>query len=87
MPLKAQETSPFGLEMQGTQGEIYDYEERLKRSRRIIASSGSNGETALRLLDHLFSLKLSVERVSKSATDLHKEWFRSRDFPTLIRGI
>jgi len=40
-------------------GEIYDYEERLKRYRRIIAGFGHNGEVALRLLDHLASLRLS----------------------------
>jgi hypothetical protein len=48
-------------------GEIYDYEERLKRYRRIIAGFGANGETALRFLDHLGSLGLTVARISKYA--------------------
>ncbi|MBS7640084.1 hypothetical protein KEJ12_00325 [Candidatus Bathyarchaeota archaeon] len=39
--------------------EIYDYEERLERYRRIIARFGHNGEIALRFLDHLASLGLS----------------------------
>ncbi|MEM3722752.1 MAG: tyrosine-type recombinase/integrase, partial [Candidatus Bathyarchaeia archaeon] len=49
---------------------IYDYEERLQRYRRVIASFGVNGEVALRFLDHLFSLNLSVARVSKIASHI-----------------
>jgi integrase len=48
-------------------GEIYDYEERLRRCRRIIAGFGANGETALRFLDHLGSLGLTIARISKYA--------------------
>jgi len=32
--------------------EIYNYDERLERYRRIIAGFGRNGEVALRFLDH-----------------------------------
>ncbi|MEM2169232.1 MAG: hypothetical protein QW186_05455, partial [Candidatus Bathyarchaeia archaeon] len=47
--------------------EIYDYGERLRRYRRIIAGFGRNGEVALRFIDHLFSLGLSEARVAKFA--------------------
>ena len=56
---------------------IYDYEERLERYRRIIAGFGANGEIALRLLDHLTSLGLSIARVSKIASHI----------PALLRVI
>ena len=49
--------------------EIYDYEERLRRYRRIIKRL-RNGELALRFLDHLSALGLSVARVSKYASHL-----------------
>ncbi|MEM2418339.1 MAG: hypothetical protein QW414_06265, partial [Candidatus Bathyarchaeia archaeon] len=58
-------------------GEIYDYEERLERYRRIIAGFGHNGEIALRFLDHLASLGLSIARLSKVAGH----------FPALLRAI
>ncbi|MEM1783719.1 MAG: hypothetical protein QW800_04630, partial [Candidatus Bathyarchaeia archaeon] len=58
-------------------GEIYDYEERLERYRRIIAGFGHNGEIALRFLDHLASLGLSIARLSKVAGHL----------PALLRAI
>ena len=48
---------------------IYDYEERLRRYRRIIKRL-RNGELALRFLDHLAALGLSVARVSKYASHL-----------------
>jgi hypothetical protein len=51
-------------------GEIYDYEERLERYRRIIARFGANGETALRFLDHLGSLGLTTARISKYASHI-----------------
>jgi len=57
--------------------EIYDYEERLGRYRRIIAGFGSNGEVALCFLDHLASLGLSIARLSKVAGHL----------PALLRAI
>ncbi|MEM2252614.1 MAG: tyrosine-type recombinase/integrase, partial [Candidatus Bathyarchaeia archaeon] len=47
--------------------EIYDYDESLRRYRRIIAGFGRNGEVALRFIDHLFSLGLSEARVAKFA--------------------
>jgi hypothetical protein len=47
--------------------EIYDYEERLRRYRRIIAGFGANGETTLRFLNHLDSLGLTTARISKYA--------------------
>ncbi|MEM2027140.1 MAG: site-specific integrase [Candidatus Bathyarchaeia archaeon] len=50
--------------------EIYDYDERLERYRRIIAGFGRNGEVALRFLDHLASLGLSTARLSKVAGHL-----------------
>ncbi|MEM3956550.1 MAG: hypothetical protein QW424_07400 [Candidatus Bathyarchaeia archaeon] len=37
-------------------GEIYDFDERLERYRRIIAGFGRNGEVALWFLDHLEAL-------------------------------
>jgi hypothetical protein len=40
--------------------EIYDYEARLRRYKRIIAILGLNGELALRLLNHMESLGLSA---------------------------
>ena len=49
--------------------EIYDYEERFSRYRRIIAKL-RNGETALRLLDHLVSLGLSQATLSNYAAHL-----------------
>ncbi|MEM2424914.1 MAG: hypothetical protein QXM00_10670 [Candidatus Bathyarchaeia archaeon] len=40
--------------------EIYDYDERLERYRRIIAGFGHNGEVALRLLEvEFYSITLS----------------------------
>lgn len=48
---------------------IYDYEGRLRRCRRIIAGL-RNGELALRFLDHLGALGLSLARVSKIAGHL-----------------
>ncbi|MEM2563938.1 MAG: site-specific integrase [Candidatus Bathyarchaeia archaeon] len=57
--------------------EIYDYDERLERYRRIIAGFGRNGEVALRFLDHLASLGLSIARLSKVAGHL----------PALLRVI
>ncbi|MEM3759871.1 MAG: hypothetical protein QXZ02_02015 [Candidatus Bathyarchaeia archaeon] len=45
--------------------QIYDYGERLKRYRRIIASL-NNGGVALRFLDHLASLGLSEGRISNT---------------------
>jgi len=56
--------------------EIYDYNERLKRYRRIIKGL-RNGRLALKFLDHLSALGLSVARVSKYASHL----------PTLLRVI
>ncbi|MEM2714674.1 MAG: hypothetical protein QXL45_03020, partial [Candidatus Bathyarchaeia archaeon] len=50
--------------------EIYDYDERLERYRRIIAGFGRNGEVVLRFLDHLASLGLSIARLSKIAGHL-----------------
>ncbi|MEM1673908.1 MAG: hypothetical protein QXF23_01010 [Candidatus Bathyarchaeia archaeon] len=50
--------------------EIYDYEERLERYRRIIARFGHNGEIALRFLDHLASLGLSTAKLSKVASHI-----------------
>ncbi|MEM2613778.1 MAG: tyrosine-type recombinase/integrase [Nitrososphaerota archaeon] len=50
--------------------EIYDFDERLERYRRIIAGFGRNGEVALRFLDHLASLGLSTARISKVAGHL-----------------
>ncbi|HIE14309.1 TPA: hypothetical protein EYP70_03460, partial [Candidatus Bathyarchaeota archaeon] len=49
--------------------EIYDYDERLERYRRIIRGL-RNGESALKFLDHLGALGLSVARVSKYASHL-----------------
>jgi len=49
--------------------EIYDYEERLRRYRRVIKRL-RNGGLALRFLDHLSALGLSVARVSKYASHL-----------------
>jgi len=57
--------------------EIYDYDERLERYRRIIAGFGRNGEVALRFLDHLASLGLSTARLSKVASHI----------PALLRAI
>jgi len=48
---------------------IYDYEERLQRSRRIIKGL-RNGELALSFLDHLLTLGLSLARVSAYAAHL-----------------
>jgi len=45
--------------------EIYDYGERLRRYKRIIAGFGHNGEVALQFLDHLVSLGLSMAKISK----------------------
>jgi len=56
--------------------EIYDYDERLERYRRIIKCL-RNGELTLRFLDHLGALGLSVARVSKYASHL----------PALLRVI
>ncbi|MEM3716548.1 MAG: hypothetical protein QW145_05250 [Candidatus Bathyarchaeia archaeon] len=47
--------------------DIHGFERRLEGYRRIIAGFGHNGEVALRFLDHLFSLGLSVARVCKYA--------------------
>ncbi|MEM1586475.1 MAG: hypothetical protein QXX99_00780 [Candidatus Bathyarchaeia archaeon] len=52
-------------------------DERLERYRRIIAGFGRNGEVALRFLDHLASLGLSIARLSKVAGHL----------PALLRAI
>jgi len=49
--------------------EIYDYEERLQRYKRIIKGL-RNGDLALRFLDHMAALGLSVARVSKYASHL-----------------
>ncbi|MEM3688200.1 tyrosine-type recombinase/integrase [Saccharolobus sp.] len=49
--------------------EIYDYEGRLRRYRRLIAGL-RNGDVALRFLDHLSALGLSMARVSKIASHL-----------------
>ena len=49
--------------------EIYDYEERLQRYRRAIKRL-RNGDLALRFLDHMAALGLSVARVSKYASHL-----------------
>jgi len=49
---------------------IYDYEERLEWYRRIIVGFGANGEIALRLLDHLASLGLSIARLSEFASHM-----------------
>ena len=49
--------------------EIYDYEERLQRYKRIIKGL-RNGGLALRFLDHMAALGLSVARVSKYASHL-----------------
>ncbi|MEM1997913.1 MAG: hypothetical protein QXX99_07680 [Candidatus Bathyarchaeia archaeon] len=57
--------------------EIYDYEERLERYRRVIAGFGHNGEVALHFLDHLASLGLLTARLSKVASRL----------PALLRAI
>ncbi|MEM4474741.1 MAG: hypothetical protein QXY75_07185, partial [Candidatus Bathyarchaeia archaeon] len=54
----------------GVKSEIYDYDERLERYRRIIAGFGRNGEAALRFLDHLASLGLSIARLSKVASHI-----------------
>jgi site-specific recombinase XerD len=56
--------------------EIYDYEERLERYKRIIRGL-RNGELALNFLNHLGSFDLSVARISKYASHL----------PTLLRII
>ncbi|MEM3545527.1 MAG: hypothetical protein QXU47_08335 [Candidatus Bathyarchaeia archaeon] len=49
--------------------EIYDYEGRLKRYRRLIAGLRGGG-IALRFLDHLNALSLNMARVSKIASHL-----------------
>ena len=56
--------------------EIYDYEERLRRYKRIIKCLRNSG-LALRFLDHLAVLGLSVARISKYASHL----------PALLRVI
>jgi len=56
--------------------EIYDYEKRLERYKRIIKGL-RNGGLALKFLDHLSALGLSIARVSKYASHL----------PTLLRVI
>ena len=56
--------------------EIYDYEERLQRYKRIIRGLRDGG-LALRFLDHMAALGLSVARVSKYASHL----------PALLRVI
>lgn len=56
--------------------EIYDYKESLERYKRIIRGL-RNGELALRFLDHLGALGLSIARVSKYAGHL----------PALLRVI
>ncbi|RLG94795.1 hypothetical protein DRO37_04480 [Candidatus Bathyarchaeota archaeon] len=56
--------------------EIYDYDERLERYRRIIKGL-RNGGLALKFLDHLAALGLSVARASKYASHL----------PALLRVI
>ena len=56
--------------------EIYDYDERLERYKRIIKGL-RNGGLALKFLDHLAALGLSVARVSKYASHL----------PALLRVI
>ena len=50
-------------------GEIYDYPERLERYRRII-SKLPNGQLALRFLDHLGSLGLSLAALSNYASHM-----------------
>ncbi|MEM2778301.1 MAG: site-specific integrase [Candidatus Jordarchaeales archaeon] len=50
-------------------GEIYDYDERLERYRRLIAKL-PNGQLALRFLDHLGSLGLSLAALSNYASHL-----------------
>ncbi|MEO0252172.1 MAG: hypothetical protein ABIM44_08060, partial [candidate division WOR-3 bacterium] len=50
----------FGSNEFGVKSEIYDYDERLERYRRIIAGFGHNGEVALRLLEvEFYSITLS----------------------------
>jgi integrase len=48
---------------------IHDYDQRLARYRRSIKLM-RNGETALRFLEHLSSIELSVARVAKYASHL-----------------
>ena len=60
---------PSKLSTDGLRQEIYDYEERLKRYRRIIGHL-RNGRLALRFLEHLSSLGLSLARLSKYASHI-----------------
>ncbi|MEM2465342.1 MAG: hypothetical protein QXL85_07010 [Candidatus Bathyarchaeia archaeon] len=57
-PLGFKSPFKFGNNEFDIKSEIYDYNERLERYRRIIAKFGRNGEIALRFLDHLASLGL-----------------------------
>jgi hypothetical protein len=50
-------------------GEIYDFEQRIARYRRVIAGL-RNGDVALRMLDHLASLGLSTAAISNYAAHL-----------------
>ena len=49
--------------------EIYDFEQRIARYRRVIAGL-RNGDVALRMLDHLASLGLSAAAISNHAAHL-----------------
>jgi hypothetical protein len=49
--------------------EIYDFEQRIARYRRLIAGL-RNGDVALRMLDHLASLGLSAAAISNHAAHL-----------------
>jgi integrase/recombinase XerD len=49
--------------------EIYDFEQRIARCRRLIAGL-RNGDVALRMLDHLASLGLSAAAISNHAAHL-----------------